>query len=354
MIPFMSDDLETMIREIMSRFIKNSVMNDLRNTYKLSKSEIKESDLLPYQKVDIGFSATKLLKELSTGKKVSERAQMDFRMQARKCMMVLVNKLLAKCPLKSSLIRNSKCLNPVNMAENSRETCCKQFNAVLTTLVDAKRFDERKCDEANRQYKNFLDITVVSQKTLFSGYSNTQMRLDEFFSTFMRSGANNEMWTAVKFILVLSHGQATVERGFSINSKLMVENKKSETYVAQRLVIDAINRAGGVDKLEITNEMILDVKNARQKYEQHLADNKKVPQCQENTRKRKALDDFNEEKKRLRVDIDSLQTSAEQAAEKAEQFGKREFFVLFNTYRKAIKDKTAQLDDVQAKIDGFK
>ena len=33
-----------------------------------------------------------------------------------------------------------------------------------------------------------------------------------------------ELWKVVKLLLALSHGQATVERGFSSNKEVMVEN----------------------------------------------------------------------------------------------------------------------------------
>ena len=46
----------------------------------------------------------------------------------------------------------------------------------------------------------------------------------------------------VKTIMVLSRGQATVERGFSIHKEVEAENLKQENIVAQslRIVRDAI------------------------------------------------------------------------------------------------------------------
>lgn len=43
-----------------------------------------------------------------------------------------------------------------------------------------------------------------------------------------------------KLALVLSHGQASVERGFSINKELIVENPKELSLVAQRLIVDLL------------------------------------------------------------------------------------------------------------------
>ncbi|GBM74427.1 Beta-mannosidase [Araneus ventricosus] len=42
-------------------------------------------------------------------------------------------------------------------------------------------------------------------------------------------------------LLLLSHGQATVEKGFSVNKKVEVENMKELSDVSQRLICDYIN-----------------------------------------------------------------------------------------------------------------
>ena len=39
----------------------------------------------------------------------------------------------------------------------------------------------------------------------------------------------------------LSHGNASVERGFSVNESILVENMSERSLIGQRLVIDAIN-----------------------------------------------------------------------------------------------------------------
>jgi len=41
-------------------------------------------------------------------------------------------------------------------------------------------------------------------------------------------------------VLMLSHGQASVESGFSVNEELLIENMEEETIVAQRIVFDAV------------------------------------------------------------------------------------------------------------------
>jgi len=40
----------------------------------------------------------------------------------------------------------------------------------------------------------------------------------------------------VKLVLVLSHGNDSVEEGFSVNKELLIENMLEETVVSQRIV----------------------------------------------------------------------------------------------------------------------
>ncbi|KAL1276124.1 hypothetical protein QQF64_035747 [Cirrhinus molitorella] len=69
---------------------------------------------------------------------------------------------------------------------------------------------------------------------------------------------------------VTIHGQASVERGFSINKELIVENPRERSLLAQRLIVDHVRFVGGVTKVEITKELLLSAAGARQKYHGYL------------------------------------------------------------------------------------
>ena len=60
-----------------------------------------------------------------------------------------------------------------------------------------------------------------------------------------------ELFNVVKLVCILSHGSATVESGFSINSDALVENLLEKSVVAQRQVCDGIHHSGGVLKVDI-------------------------------------------------------------------------------------------------------
>ena len=55
----------------------------------------------------------------------------------------------------------------------------------------------------------------------------------------MKNAKYAKFWEVFQIIFALSHGQAAVERGFSINNELMVENMKEESS-ASRFVYDTV------------------------------------------------------------------------------------------------------------------
>lgn len=63
-----------------------------------------------------------------------------------------------------------------------------------------------------------------------------------------------ELWGFCKKLLILSHGQATVERGFSINKEVEADNLQEDTIVTRRLVCDFISQHGGVTQVRMTPE----------------------------------------------------------------------------------------------------
>jgi hypothetical protein len=66
----------------------------------------------------------------------------------------------------------------------------------------------------------------------------------------------NELFDVVKLSLIMSHGNATVESGFSINKQILVGNLNEHTLVCQRQVYDAIYSTGGVTNLQINDKII--------------------------------------------------------------------------------------------------
>ena len=74
----------------------------------------------------------------------------------------------------------------------------------------------------------------------------------------------------VEKLLLLSHGQATVERGFSVNREVETVNMHEETMVAQHLICDHIYSVGGVLNVALSKELHASASASRQRYALHL------------------------------------------------------------------------------------
>jgi len=100
-------------------------------------------------------------------------------------------------------------------------------------------------------------------------------------------------WKVVRMVLILSHGNAAVESGFSVNKEFLVENMEEDTIVAQRIVFDAI-RVVGMDVTEIDiSKTMIDVSSSPNSAYQNAKQLKKEKQSAEEKhasedRKRKA------------------------------------------------------------------
>ena len=69
-------------------------------------------------------------------------------------------------------------------------------------------------------------------------------------------------------VMMLSHGNAFAERGFSINKEVIIDNLSEQSLVAQRQVYDAIMHHGGIQKIDISKKLIHAVRNASSLYQE--------------------------------------------------------------------------------------
>ena len=88
-----------------------------------------------------------------------------------------------------------------------------------------------------------MDDIVCNDSQPFRSFVPLKNRLDEhMYSTLADRKKFSELWAVVQILLLLSHGQATVERGFSVNKNVTTENLSKESLMAERLIMDNIRR----------------------------------------------------------------------------------------------------------------
>ena len=89
--------------------------------------------------------------------------------------------------------------------------------------------------------KNLLIQNVQSTEKFatFDIYTDAlHLLLGEFLH---KNQKYNSFWRVCGNIFVFSHGQSAIERGFSINKQLLVDNLQEKSSVSQQIVYDHIN-----------------------------------------------------------------------------------------------------------------
>ncbi|XP_054720875.1 LOW QUALITY PROTEIN: uncharacterized protein LOC129230498 [Uloborus diversus] len=268
MLPFLADDLKKLIFNLLDTFkvLKSSVVSDMKKMCDFSNVNFDESKN-SISNVSAGFVGNSLLKKLAAQKEISDKAVMDIQHDCQNFIIAVVKKISEKSPVSNQFVRCLSSLDPRRIYQNS-DSCHKKMSIILKELVRCKKINEDDCDLILLEFLNFLNS--VANDESFKSFDVSTQRLDVFLMNHLCTDEYRLLWGVIKRLLLFSHGQASVERGFSINKKIETENMKEETYVAKRLVKDALALSGGAKNFEVTKEIKIAVRGARQKYRQYL------------------------------------------------------------------------------------
>ncbi|KAK9952663.1 hypothetical protein ABG768_018477 [Culter alburnus] len=356
MVPFLAADLHKMLKNLMCRFIKPEVMQEAKSVKKLLDVDIKlPTNYIDCSSVDLGYVTNRILKELRAKQKVGASTIMDFRRSCRDGLVAMVDKLQQKSPLKYILVKNMGFLDPVNMANEETDQLKGMLRRTLAYLVDQGRINEQDCDEIIQQYAHFLDDVVQKNHSAFADFNSLSDRVDTLLYTCMSKEKElQKLWKMCRQLLLLSHGQGTVERGFSVNRKIEVENLVEDTYRAQRMIVDHLRIVGGIENVAVDKELLLSVSCARQRYIASLEEKKKKEETQAKNQKRKALfeeiEELQSKKKRLESDMKALVESADKYALKAESTGQVTLIAKSNSLRHGAKEKKVELEKLEKQL----
>ena len=164
------------------------------------------------------------------------------------------------------------------------------------------------------EYRKLVSDAKRYHLDKFSSFKITTDRLDSFlFEVLQNQNESQQLWITMQLILILSHGQATVERGFSVNKEVLAPSKcKVADFVANDALLSSFA-------------------HARNRYQMYLMERKAEQDRTEKGQKRKAL-------------MEEL-TSAKKAKEDLEKVSKK----LVNTADKKTKEAEKQKDSTAMK-----
>ena len=129
----------------------------------------------------------------------------------------------------------------------------------------------------------------------------------------------------LKYVLVLPHGNADVERGFSVNSSVVTEDRPQLTELtisSLRFVKDYVKNCGSVTNVVISKDMITAARGAHQKYVQRIADEK-----EEEKKRLQQLQEDETEKLKAELEKEKLEQDAKSLKKKRKDLEEEEKLV---------------------------
>ncbi|CAH3043936.1 unnamed protein product, partial [Porites lobata] len=287
MVPFLASDLQTLLRSVMNRCIKENVLSSANSFTQVAKVDV----------------------SLDKNKKTCKELDIAF-------LSSTAGKLLEKCLLKFPIVRFLRSLDPQEVHDNSK-------------VLEG-----------------------------FQSYSVCEDRVDSFLASHLKSSKYQKLWNLVKCLLVLSHGQAGVERGFSVNKEAMQYHFKERSVVALRIIYDHIQSAGGILNVEIDQPLRNAVKSVSSQCRNELKRQKEEEKSREQEEANKEVNDqistFQAKRKRLLEHCSLLNESAEKLCERAERENEMLHLRKANSYKKTVKEMQKEADEIFGNVEVLK
>ena len=108
------------------------------------------------------------------------------------------------------------------------------FQKFLEKLVSYKKIVPSIADDAKMEYSWFVSTIVKKNSDEFLSFKKEEDCLDVFLWRYIGGKSQfSKLRNMFLMLLILSHGQAQVEHGFSTNKLLLGVNMQNKTLVAQ-------------------------------------------------------------------------------------------------------------------------
>ncbi|KAF4114236.1 hypothetical protein G5714_004459 [Onychostoma macrolepis] len=238
----------------------------------------------PSSDLHVVFGSTLRAEDLQSSSRVGELSVLEFRRDCMVCLTNIIQKMQDKSPLKYTVVRQVACLDPTNMFSDPN-LCQERMKRLVHRFLQDHQLPGgiSAGDIIVQQFGNFLSLEAKSES--LSSFQPMKTRLDVFLHGLLCQ-SYPELWTFCKKLLLLSHGQATVERGFSVNKEVEADNIQEDTVVAQRMICDYVSVCGGVLKVPLTKEILAAAASARSQYRLHLDQEKRKQESNAQREKR--------------------------------------------------------------------
>ena len=274
MLPFLCNDIKTIFVSLLWLILKPQVFEKTQ-TSELTKVAEDDINLMKTKCIHLGFAAETEIQNLLRSKKVTAEQMLQMRGEALDFIRTAISKLSQCNPMLSAIVRSAEALDPQIMVNRVPEELKRKVRNLIQKIVNLKIVPFKTGDEALTEFPKFLHDEVTNSRDKFLAFKRADRCLDDFYfeETYPSFAA------ILKIVFTMSHGQASVERGFNDNNVVLKDNMGDLTVVARRFIKNylRINKVKPYT-IQISSELLKSVKSARHRYEIHLEEQKKSAQ----------------------------------------------------------------------------
>ena len=108
----------------------------------------------------------------------------------------------------------------------------------MSAFVGSKIISSSQGDKALSEFTSFHESSMSEKRLAFEKFNRHEQRLDEFFMKQTGIVSYTNLLPILKLVLVLSHGQANVERCFSVNNNVLKCDMSEKSIMSRKLIID--------------------------------------------------------------------------------------------------------------------
>lgn len=281
LVHLLNSALCDLYRQLLMRFIRSDCVGN-KTGRELMDIDIRSSDnLRPLTEMDIGETTVKTLQSLKQEKHKA------ILMSMQHFYFTCCESLRSSLPLSNTFLEDLKCLSPEGRSQPESEQSIRRIARKLRQIVNDDEItsvvDEWKMyaiDDIPLAWR-VKKIDSTDDEDPSAEPIEKPAPIDDYWAKVLHlTNASGQkkyctLGKVVRASLSLSHGNADVERSFSINKKVVTPDRVrlgQDTLCALRLVKEAIriNGGGQVSGIVITQRLLQLARSAYSVYKEHL------------------------------------------------------------------------------------
>ena len=242
-------------------------------------------------------------------------------------------------------MRNADAFDSTAIASLEIDVLEGKVNRILMHLLKLRLVSATYSDKALADCSSFFEQVKKMHLDQLKLFDSSKTDLDYFY--FHELGKETKKHV-LKIVLTLSHGQAAVERSFSLGKSFLQTNITEESIIAKKIVRDHLL----ANKIELSsdqvpNKLILQCNSAQSKYKASLKEKAKDAERNAEAEKRKLIqseiDELVDKEKKLTSACQSLDNNFVQLVGEAEK--QPEEMMTLVTKASALKRKQVELKE---------